>query len=232
MKKMFFVLVCLVCLAICAVGEEITSIYLFPTKTSVLQADELLLAPFGSDMALELHFTDVKLEKSAKKENYANLVMNFSIVNYDFIEYNLKESVYAYLSYNDAFVYEAECTFKQPTIDMLIETSGNLSLELPAAVVASGGERLILTVSLAGVVCDIYVDVSEQAAKLGFVTAAADKEEGLSVRKLSQHVYNEWNGQQKNGLRYLVVNLELFNNSRSTYMVTDVLSSEINYRLL
>lgn len=232
MKKKFFVLVCLVCLVMCVVGEEITNIYLFPTKTSVLQADELLLATFGSDMALELHFTDVKLEKSANKENYANLVMDFSIVNYDFIEYNLLESVCAYLSYNDAFVYEAVCTFKQPTIDMLIETSGNLSLELPASVVASGGERLILTMSLAGVVSDIYVDVSEQAAKLGFVTAAADKEEGLSFRKLSQHIYSEWQGQQKNGLRYLVVNLELFNNSHTTYMVTDVLSAEVNYRFL
>ena len=233
LKKTFAILICLACLTACAAAEGLPGLEPLPDLVpSILPADELTLAAFGSDMTLELHFTGERLEASADTEGYARLVLDFNIANFDLVDYDLNENVSAQLTYDGTYVYEAACAFEQPVIGMLIETPGSLTFELPGAVAADGGDRLVLTLTLADTVGSVYVDVSGQAAALGFAAVAADAAQGLSIRMMSERIYAEWDGQRQDGLRYLTVELELFNNSDATYTVADALSASISYQLL
>ncbi len=235
LKRMLAALLCLACLTACAAAEGLSGIGLLPTVDPILPADELTLATFGSDLALELRFTKQTLQTahplngSEAEEGYAYLILDFEIGNYDLADYVLADSVSARLDYAGAFTYDAECVFEKESLPMLVDTTGCFIFSLPGAVAADNTGKLVLELTISDSVSSAYIDVSGEALALGFTPAEAAAT-GLTVTPAGEKICLAWNGQQDDTYRYIVVTAEAFNNSVTPRTVAESIAASLTYR--
>ena len=226
MRRFLIIVLALLMAAAAAWAEE---------AAEIIPADEITLAAFGDDMALELRFTNVRLlaehpagDGTEAGEGNAWLVLDFKVTNFDFADAELPGQVTAAADYSGALTYEAAATFASDTIGMLIETSGQFVFCVPGAVAADAENPLVLTVNVDGTSGQVYVDVSAEAAALGY--APAERESGLTVAKTADRILRSFGGQTADAFRWIAADLELRNNGTETVTVADVLDAKLSYR--
>ncbi len=234
MKKLCLILALVLCLLGLSVhAEEDLGDLLDLLSVDIQPAEQLTKTAFGSDDALKLRFTGATVVKEYNKqsqEGYAFIVLNFNVANYAFDEYALKSSVDAALTYNHMYDYAVEKSFEIAKLDMLVDCSGSFVFKVPGMVAADASDRLVLDVTILGRKDSIYLNLSKEAGKLGFVEASPDAATGVQIKRTAQEITYSHNKQESDAYRYLIVETELRNNTNTTRSIPEILSARLVYQ--
>ena len=233
MKRILALCLLLSCLTVLAAAEGLAGLDLVPTVDPALPADELLLASFGSDLALELKFTDETLSDELdgrKEQGYLFLRLDFTVANYDFDDADLYKQISAALVYDGAYRYEGGKAFERSPLGMLEESGGSFTFRVPGAVMADRSDRLKLELQLGDAGGSIYINVGERAASYGYREMPASGSTGFVFNETFATIQSAYGDESDEAFRYVVVSADLINNTDTERPVNGLIEAALSYQ--